>query len=57
MEFLRDHSGLPTGEEICVKFTPESKNERPRSVAWGGKGMVGIFYSPSEFVILKTRGA
>ena len=27
MEYLRDHSGLPIGEESMVKFTPQSKNE------------------------------
>lgn len=26
MEFLRDHSGLPMGEESCVKCTPDSKH-------------------------------
>jgi hypothetical protein len=26
-EFLRDHSGLPMGDDSMVKFTPQSKNE------------------------------
>ena len=41
MEFLRDHSGLPMGDESSVQFTKQAKNEmftlydRPSCTAFG----------------------